>query len=109
GGNEHDRAFVPNSGKRTPADRSHLAREWTVPRKFCNSGRPGGVVKYSRFRLVAVVLLVCLAAVFHVALSVPKDVQAAVVNPTPAQASRPSVPTSLYAQAARALRQNNLQ
>jgi soluble lytic murein transglycosylase-like protein len=67
------------------------------------------VVKYSRFRLVAVVLLVCLAAVFHVALSVPKDVQAAVVNPTPAQASRPSVPTGLYAQAARALRQNNLQ
>jgi soluble lytic murein transglycosylase len=67
------------------------------------------VVKYSRFRLLVIVLLVCLAAVFHVALSVPKDVQAAVSPTTPARTSRPSVATGLYAQAARALRQRNLQ
>jgi soluble lytic murein transglycosylase len=67
------------------------------------------VVKYSRFRFLFIVLLVCLAAVAHVALSVPKDVQAAVSPTTPARTSRPSVTTGLYAQAARALRQNNLQ
>jgi soluble lytic murein transglycosylase len=67
------------------------------------------VVKYSRFRLLVVVLLVCLAAVVHVALSVPKDVQAAVSPTTLARTSRPSVATGLYAQAARALRQRNLQ
>jgi soluble lytic murein transglycosylase len=67
------------------------------------------VVKYSRFRLLFVVLLVCLAAVVHVALSVPKDVQAAVSPATPARTSHPSVTTGLYAQAARALRQRNLQ
>jgi soluble lytic murein transglycosylase len=67
------------------------------------------VVKESRFRLVFVVLLVCLAAVVHVALSVPKGAQAALSNPTPARTSRPSVPTGLYAQAARALRHSQLQ
>ncbi|MFL6291220.1 MAG: transglycosylase SLT domain-containing protein [Thermoanaerobaculia bacterium] len=56
-----------------------------------------------------VVLLVCLAAVVHVALSVPKGAQAAPSNPTPARTSRPSVPTGLYAQAARALRHSDLQ
>ncbi len=66
-------------------------------------------MKDSRFRLLAVVLLVCLAAVVHVALSVPKDVQAAVTPATPARASRPAVSTGLYAQAARALRRRNLQ
>ncbi|HEX3129231.1 MAG TPA: lytic transglycosylase domain-containing protein [Thermoanaerobaculia bacterium] len=66
-------------------------------------------MKYSRFRLLAVVLFVCLAAVVHVALSVPKDVQAAVSPVTTARTSRPSVATGLYAQAARALRQRNLQ
>jgi soluble lytic murein transglycosylase-like protein/thioredoxin-like negative regulator of GroEL len=67
------------------------------------------VVNYSRFRFLVVVLLVCIAAVAHVALSVPKDVQAADSLTTPARTSRPSVATSLYAQAARALRQRNLQ
>jgi peptidoglycan lytic transglycosylase len=67
------------------------------------------VVKDSRFRLVFVVLLVCLAAVVHVALSVPKGAQAALSNPTPARTSRPSIPTGLYAQAARALRHSHLQ
>lgn len=66
-------------------------------------------MKDSRFRLVFVVLLVCLAAVVHVALSVPKGAQAALSNPTPARTSRPSVPTGLYAQAARALRSSQLQ
>jgi len=66
-------------------------------------------VKHSRFRLVLAVLLICVAALVHVALSVPKGAQAALSNPTPARASRPSVPTGLYAQAARALRQSNLQ
>jgi soluble lytic murein transglycosylase len=67
------------------------------------------VVKDTRFRLVFVVLLVCLAAVVHVALSVPKGAQAALSNPTPARTSRLSVPTGLYEQAARALRQSELQ
>ncbi|MES1245111.1 MAG: lytic transglycosylase domain-containing protein [Acidobacteriota bacterium] len=66
-------------------------------------------MKHSRFRLLFVVLLVCLAAVVHVALSVPKDVQAAASPAAPARTSRPSVATGLYAQAARALRQSNLQ
>lgn len=66
-------------------------------------------MKDSRFRLLTVVLLVCLAAVVHVALSVPKDVQAAVTPATSTRASRPTVSTGLYAQAARALRHRNLQ
>ncbi|HYN22718.1 MAG TPA: hypothetical protein VE078_17290, partial [Thermoanaerobaculia bacterium] len=66
-------------------------------------------MKHSRFRLAFVVVLVCLAAVVHVILSAPKGVQAAVSYPPPARASQPSVPTGLYAQAARALRQRNLQ
>lgn len=66
-------------------------------------------MKYSRFRLSIVVLLVCLAAIVHVALSVPKDVQAAVSLTTSARTSRSSVATGLYAQAARALRHRNLQ
>ena len=66
-------------------------------------------MKDPRFRLVFFVLLVLLAAVVHVALSVPKGAQAALSNPTPARTSRPSVPTGLYAQAARALRHSELQ
>jgi soluble lytic murein transglycosylase len=69
----------------------------------------GGVVKDPRFRLLSVVLLIGLAAVMHVALSVPKGAQAALAYPTPARTSRPSVPTGLYAQAARALRHSELQ
>ena len=66
-------------------------------------------MKHSRFRLLFVVLLICLAAVVHVALSVPRNVQAAASPVTTARTSRPSVATGLYAQAARALRQRNLQ
>ena len=66
-------------------------------------------MKDSRFRLLFVSLLIVLAAVVHVALSAPKGAQAALSNPTPTRTSQPSVPTGLYAQAARALRQSNLQ
>lgn len=66
-------------------------------------------MKETRFRLLFLALLVCLAAVIHVALSVPKGAQAALSSPTPARTSRPPVPTGLYAQAARALRDSQLQ
>lgn len=67
---------------------------------------------YSRFRiarLFAAVVLICLAIVFHVALSTPKGVQAASSSTPLARTSRPTVPTDLYEPAARALRQSNLQ
>lgn len=66
-------------------------------------------MKDSRFRLLFACLLIVLAGLVHVALSAPKGAQAALSNPTPTRTSRPSVPTGLYAQAARALRQSNLQ
>ncbi|HET9226413.1 MAG TPA: transglycosylase SLT domain-containing protein [Thermoanaerobaculia bacterium] len=66
-------------------------------------------MKDSRFRLLFVSLLIVLAAVMHVALSAPKGAQAALSNPTPTRTSQPSIPTGLYAQAARALRQSKLQ
>ncbi len=65
-------------------------------------------MKELRFRLVAVLVLVLLVATIHVLLSVPKGVQAATPN-SPAASPDPSFPSSLYARAAQALRQNNLQ
>lgn len=69
-------------------------------------------MKYSRFRfarLFAAAVLICLAIVFHVALSTPKGLQAASSSTPLARTSRPAIPTDLYEQAARALRQSNLQ
>ncbi len=69
-------------------------------------------MNYSRFRsvrLFAAVFLVCLAIVAHIALSSPKGVQAASSSTPLARTSRLTVPTGLYEEAARALRQNNLQ
>jgi soluble lytic murein transglycosylase len=77
---------------------------------FFTFARSGGVVKKSRFRLVAAVLCFFLLALAYVVLSTPNRVQAAAPK-RPIQLSTPDPGsfTSRYTQAAQALRQRNLQ